>query len=115
MKKIAIIGAGISGLSIARLLKDKYSIIVFEKDSRPGGLIKCDRVDGHLFHRTGGHVFNSKRQDVLEWFWSHFNKEKEFTKAVRNAVVSMPDKKLIPYPIENHVYYFEKKIQLQDR
>lgn len=109
--RIAIIGGGISGLSMARMLKNRYDVTIFEGDNRPGGLIKCDRVQGNLFHRTGGHVFNSKRQDVLDWFWAHFDKDKEFTKARRNAVVSMSDNKIVPYPIENHVYYFDEKIQ----
>ena len=56
---------------------------------------------------VGGHVFNTKRKDVMEWFWTFFDKEKEFTKADRNSVVSMADGRLIPYPIENHAYYFE--------
>ena len=66
MQKIAIIGAGVSGLSAAHFLKDKYEVTVFEKEDRPGGLIKCRRVNGSLFHTCGGHVFNSKRQDVLD-------------------------------------------------
>ena len=40
MQKIAIIGAGVSGLSAAHFLKDKYEVTVFEKEDRPGGLIK---------------------------------------------------------------------------
>ena len=71
--KIAIIGAGISGLSIGQLLKDTHNVTVFESESRPGGLIKCDKVQGNLFHRTGGHVFNTKRQDVMVWFWHFFD------------------------------------------
>lgn len=102
--KIAIIGAGISGLSIAQMLKDDHELSIFEADSRAGGMIKCDTVNGNLFHRTGGHVFNTKRRDVLDWFWKHFDKEKEFTKAQRNSAVSMEDGLTIPYPIENHAY-----------
>lgn len=102
--KIAIIGAGISGLSIAQMLKDDHEVILFEADSRPGGMIKCDYVNGNLFHRTGGHVFNTKRQDVLNWFWEHFDREKEFTKAQRNSAISMDDDTIIFYPIENHAY-----------
>lgn len=103
--KYAIIGAGISGLSIAQMLRNKgKEVVVYEKDNRPGGMIKCDRVEGSLFHRTGGHVFNTKRQDVMDWFWSHFDKDKEFSKAIRNSVVSMDNGKIIPYPIENHAY-----------
>ncbi len=103
-KRIAVIGGGVSGLTCANLLRDKgHETIVFESDSRPGGMIKCDRVNGHLFHRTGGHVFNTKRKDVSEWFWKHFNKTEEFTLAQRNASVSM-NKIYVPYPIENHIY-----------
>jgi len=111
MNKIAIIGAGISGLSIAQLLKGRYEVVVFEAESRPGGMIKCDIVEGNLFHRTGGHVFNTKRQDVLDWFWGNFDRETEFHKATRNASVSMPDGKAVPYPIENYVYYLDEETQ----
>jgi protoporphyrinogen oxidase len=110
MGKVVIIGGGISGLSIAQLLKNKHQIIVFEADSRPGGMIKCDIVNRSLFHRTGGHVFNTKRQDVFDWFWSFFDKDKEFAKILRNASVFMPDGKIIPYPIENHVYLLGEPI-----
>ncbi len=110
MKKIAVIGGGISGLSIAHLLK-KYDVKVFEKESKPGGLIKCDIVKGNLYHKVGGHVFNSRRQDVLEWFWKFFNKDVEFTKAIRNAVASIPNTPICPYPIENHIYIYEREIQ----
>lgn len=108
--KIAVIGAGVSGLSIAQCLKDKHSITVFEKESSPGGLIRCKEVNGSLYHIVGGHVFNSRRQDVLDWFWKFFDKDKEFIKALRNAIVIMPDRKLVGYPIENHVYMMEDKI-----
>ncbi len=107
--KYIIIGGGISGLTIANLLKENNEVVIYEKDSRPGGMIKCDIIDNSLFHRTGGHVFNTKREDVLNWFWKHFDKEKEFTKALRNSSVSMPDGQIIPYPIENHAYLFDEE------
>jgi len=103
--RVAVIGGGVSGLSIVQCLKDRFDIMVFEKDSRPGGLIKCERVNGNLYHIVGGHVFNSHRQDVLDWFWKFFNRDKEFTKSLRNAKIFMD--KPIGYPIENHVYEME--------
>lgn len=108
MMKYAVIGAGVSGLSVAQMLQKKgETVVVYEKYNRPGGMIKCDRVQGSLFHRTGGHVFNTKRTDVMDWFWQHFDKEREFTKALRNSVVSMEGNKIIPYPIENHAYLLD--------
>lgn len=110
--KYIIIGAGMSGLATANMLQENGNeVIVYERDSRPGGMIKCDTIEGNLFHRTGGHVFNTKRQDVMDWFWKHFNKEKEFTKSLRNAVVSFDNDLTVPYPIENHVYYLDSDTQ----
>ncbi|MDR3245023.1 MAG: NAD(P)-binding protein [Prevotellaceae bacterium] len=110
MKNIAIIGAGISGLSIAHCLKNRFRIKVYEKDIRPGGLIKCNREEGHLYHIVGGHVFNSHRQDVLNWFWSFFDKEKEFVQASRNAIITMPNRQIVDYPIENHLYMLDASL-----
>lgn len=111
MQKIAIIGAGISGLSMAHLLKDRYEVKLYEKESMPGGLIRCKRVNGSLFHICGGHVFNSKFQDVLDWFWKFFDRDAEFIKADRNSVVFMDDGRQIPYPIENHAYKLDEPVQ----
>lgn len=109
--KYAVIGAGVSGLTVASLLNGRHDVTVFEKGETPGGLIRCERVQGSLFHRCGGHVFNSKRQDVLDWFWGHFDREREFVKADRNSVVFMPGGEQIPYPIENHIYGFPADVQ----
>ena len=79
--KICVIGTGISGLSVANMLNDNHEVMVYEKTSKIGGLIKCTREDGVLFHRVGGHVFNSKNQEVLDWFWQYFDRDKEFFKS----------------------------------
>lgn len=109
--KVAIIGAGISGLSAAHFLKNDFDVTIFEKAAVPGGLIKCEIVNGNLFHTCGGHVFNSKRKDVLEWFWSKLNQSRDFVKADRNSVVFLPSGSEIPYPIENHIYMLNEEIQ----
>lgn len=111
MQKIAIIGAGVSGMSAAHFLKDRYNVTVFEKEKTPGGLIKCCRINGSLFHTCGGHVFNSKHSDVLDWFWTKFDRNKEFSKTDRNSAIFMEEGDEIPYPIENHVYLLNSDIQ----
>lgn len=111
MQKTAIIGAGVSGMTTAQLLKGKTKVVVFEKGSKAGGLIKCERINGSLFHTCGGHVFNTKNQDVLDWFWNRFDKENEFHKTDRNSVIFLPNGQQIPYPIENFAYMLEESAQ----
>jgi protoporphyrinogen oxidase len=55
-------------------------------------------------------VFNTKRQEVLDFFWSFFDKENEFVLSDRNSVVAMPRGEWVPYPIENHVYKLDEAI-----
>ncbi|MBW4890100.1 NAD(P)-binding protein [Mucilaginibacter sp. HMF5004] len=102
-QKAIVIGSGISGLSIARMLQTQYDVKIIERTPTIGGLIKCERINGNLFHRVGGHVFNSKNPAVVKWFWDHFDKETEFLEAIRNAKILFNDK-LIGYPIENFLH-----------
>ncbi|GAA0231258.1 protoporphyrinogen oxidase [Halobacterium noricense] len=46
---VGIVGAGITGLALAHHLeKADIEYVVLEADSEPGGVIRSDRVDGHL-------------------------------------------------------------------
>lgn len=110
--KVAIVGAGISGLTVAQLLKDHSEVSVFEQEPRAGGLLKCRIVGGSLFHTCGGHVFNTKSSAVEKWFWSKFDKSNEFVKTDRKSAICMGDGKFVEYPIENHVYMLDKNDQL---
>ena len=111
MKRIAIIGAGISGLTVARLLQKEYRVTIYEAADTVGGLVRCERINGNLFHVCGGHVFNTKHQEVLDWFWQQFDKEKEFHLAQRNSSIFMPNGQEIPYPIENYIYLLSQETQ----
>ena len=66
----------------------------------------------NLFHRVGGHVFNTNIDEVLNWFWLKFNKQKEFKKAKRNAVIFM-NKRFINYPIELNLNQLDQSISFK--
>lgn len=110
--KIAIIGSGISGLSIAHLLKNDHNVEVFERKKDIGGLLHCKIINGNLFHLVGGHVFNSKNKEVLDWFWNFFDRDNEFLSAKRNAKILL-DNKFLNYPIENSLYSLEEETSKQ--
>jgi len=52
MKKIAVVGAGVMGLTLAyELIKTGYDVTVFEKDDRPGGMSASFDFDGLIIER----------------------------------------------------------------
>jgi len=106
MKKVGIIGGGITGISLARMLQGAVEVVVFEKEEKIGGLIRCDELPEGLYHKLGGHVFNTKTPSVAEWFWTHFDRENEFYELTRNAKILFGND-LIGYPIENHIYQMD--------
>jgi protoporphyrinogen oxidase len=64
LKKIVIIGAGLTGLSVAYHLgrvkeKNLLTYQVFEKYNRPGGLCRTEEEKGFLFDYTG-HLLHCK-------------------------------------------------------
>lgn len=97
--KIAILGAGISGITAAKLLSEKgHDVIVFEKEKTPGGLATSRITDGYLYDPHGGHVFNSKNPQVMEWIFSILPKENwQYTKRIAKIYF---EGKYISYPFE---------------
>jgi protoporphyrinogen/coproporphyrinogen III oxidase len=72
MKRVAIIGAGIAGLSAAhRLLElnaesnEPLEVLILESGSRLGGIIKTDERDGFLLER-GPDSFITEKPEALE-------------------------------------------------
>jgi oxygen-dependent protoporphyrinogen oxidase len=68
MKRIVIVGGGISGLTIAYLLLEKQKdldVTVLESDDRAGGKIWTDKVDGFLCEK-GANGFLDNKPRTLE-------------------------------------------------
>ncbi len=103
MRELGIVGAGISALSLARAVASTHSVTLFEKATTPGGLLRCTRVDGILYHRVGGHVFNSLDGGTRDDFLSIAGGVAQFERLVRHAVIRFADR-TVHYPIENHLH-----------
>lgn len=66
--KLAILGGGITGVTLARLLDDQgVDWQLFEASDRLGGLCRSETVDGFVADRAGGHIIFSKHKDVLDF------------------------------------------------
>ena len=63
-KKIAVIGAGLSGISIACLLKKKFQVRVFEKSRGVGGRMSTRKNYPYVFDH-GAQYFKIKTQEFL--------------------------------------------------
>lgn len=63
---IAIIGAGISGVSAAYLLSDKsgVNVTIFEKADQPGGCIRSFSKDGYLVESGPNGILNTRKHAI---------------------------------------------------
>ena len=99
MMRYAILGSGVSGLTAARLLADKgHDVVVYEKENTIGGLARTRFTEGYLYDPHGGHIFNSKHKEVVDYVFSLLPKENwKFTE--RNAKIYF-NGKYVSYPFE---------------
>ncbi len=104
--KIGVIGSGISGLSVAKMLSVDYDVVVLEKKSLSGGIARTFDVDGVSYHTTGGHCFNSKYKEVLDFVFN-FMPENEWHKIERNAMIKLHNYE-VNYPIEFSIKQISK-------
>ncbi|MBB6520089.1 NAD(P)/FAD-dependent oxidoreductase [Pseudoteredinibacter isoporae] len=73
-KKIAVIGSGITGLSCAWLLSQRYQVSLYEKDDRLGGhsnTVEVDSSIGKLPVDTGFIVYNERNYPNLMALFDH--------------------------------------------
>lgn len=113
--KVGILGAGITGLSIAQLLNDQFQVEVLEKQSHCGGIARTKDVSGIAYHMVGGHCFNSKYPEVLDFVFNKILPKEKWHKVKRNAVIQFKDHE-IDYPIEysvGQVYKFDKDLAIK--
>ena len=110
--KIGILGAGITGLSIGKMLAESHQVEIIEKASVYGGIARTKTLDGVSYHKTGGHCFNSKHNDVLDFVFNKVMPKEQWHRIERNAVIKFNGNE-VNYPIEfsiKQIFNFDKKL-----
>ena len=106
--EVAIIGAGISGLTAAKHIQQRA--IIFEKSNHIGGLSTQYR-SGKYWFDFGGHYFHFKDKLEIKHYLEQFCK---FNKYNRKSL-SYLFNRYIPYPIQYHLSYLPHNLTIKIR
>ncbi len=100
--KTAILGAGLTGITLARLLQDKGDeVTVLERENEYGGLCRSMTYSGFTFDIGGSHIIFSRDSHVLAFMRDALGKNSRQNK--RNTKIFYKGK-FIKYPFENGLY-----------
>jgi len=104
--KIAILGAGVSGLSLARFLNEGgvplEDLHLFEAAPVVGGLCRSKTVDGFTYDVAGGHILFSKDRPAMDWMIDCAGGPEAFVERDRNTKIRFGDR-WVHYPFENGI------------
>lgn len=107
MKKIVILGAGVTGLSLGQMLKDKAEVLILERHNHIGGIAATRKKEGGTYHTVGGHCFNSKYPEVMKFVFSILQ-ENQWHKTQRLSRINFGEYE-VDYPVEFSIkQIFEK-------
>ena len=99
MKKIIIIGGGITGLSTAWKLSEKgYQVNVLESDKSIGGLAKSIKIENYYFD-IGPHSFFTEDKEVFKKVMDLFEGEQGEIPYSKRSVKMMFRGKYVDYPL----------------
>jgi protoporphyrinogen oxidase len=105
--KIAILGGGLSGLTLGYLLKQiGVDFELVEKEKECGGLMRTLQEDGFTFDYGGSHIIFSKDKEVLHFMLNLLGKNK--IKNRRNTKVLYKGR-YVKYPFENDLASLPKE------
>ncbi|MDD1707632.1 MAG: FAD-dependent oxidoreductase [Methanoregulaceae archaeon] len=97
--KTAILGGGLTGLTLARFLAGKgEEIVVLEAESEIGGLCRSRSENGFCFDTGGSHIIFSRDKEVLSFMLAVLGENRAMRK--RNTRIFYKDR-FLKYPFEN--------------
>lgn len=102
----AILGGGLTGITLARLLVEKgENVIVLEKEPIYGGLCRSLSDSGFTFDIGGSHIIFSRDTEVLDLMRGALDENRQ--EKHRNTKIFYKDR-YVKYPFENGLYQLPK-------
>jgi protoporphyrinogen oxidase len=102
--KTAILGAGVSGLALARMLVEgglaQSDVHLFEASDSIGGLCRSKTVEGFTYDVAGGHILYSKDAPTMAWMKACAGGDAAFVRRERHTKIRFADR-WVHYPFEN--------------
>lgn len=102
-KHTIIIGAGISGVTVAKNLERDF--VVLEATDVVGGLSTQYQSGGYWFD-YGGHYFHFKDKEHVRDYLERFHHIKEYNRNSKAFLLN----RYIPFPVQFHLSHFPQKI-----
>lgn len=99
-----ILGAGITGLTLLKKMRQKgiNNILALEAEKEAGGLCRSFYVEGHVVD-IGGHFFQTKYKEVEDFIFASFPKEKMYKIDPRISKISIEGMD-VDYPLESNLW-----------
>ena len=105
MKKIVVIGGGVSGLSVAWKLSEKgYEVKVIEMDKFIGGLARSIKIENYFFD-IGPHAFTTQDEEIFKKVMDLFKDEPGEMQYTKRTVKMMFRGKYVDYPLSVKVLF----------
>jgi hypothetical protein len=105
--KTAILGGGLTGITLARLLQEKgEEVIILEREPDYGGLCRSRVNSGFTFDRGGSHIIFSRDAEVLTFIRDVLGENSQQNR--RNTKIFYKGQ-YIKYPFENGLYQLPKE------
>ncbi|WP_342676755.1 protoporphyrinogen/coproporphyrinogen oxidase [Methanofollis sp. UBA420] len=97
--KTAILGGGLTGVTLARLLRERgEDVVVLEAEPEYGGLCRSKTIDGFTFDTGGSHIIFSRDAGALAFMKEALGQNR--TERHRNTKIFYKGK-YVKYPFEN--------------